>query len=271
MREQGHYLNISNDDYHADKDYVSSSQIKLGLYPSLYKHVILDGKGEKKETSSMSLGTLTHTLLLEPEVFDDEYHVYDGTLTKTGLIPAKDKKLIAKEHPEKIIVSKNDYEFAALAKKNCEEYSHARKLLFSHDNVVSDYNESSYFLNDKEWDIDVRVRPDRIVFEKDRAYIVDVKTTRNPKLEDFKRDAIYKYHYDLSAWMYIDVVRKLTGFVCDFYWLIVGTDSSAPVAVYKVGEETLMHGRRKYIKAITNIKKGKERNEWKFQEQIEVI
>ena len=69
----GMILGLSNADYHSLPS-VSSSMLKTILRsPAHYKAAYLSGAPRKEPTASMVLGSLTHTLFLEPEQFNGEY------------------------------------------------------------------------------------------------------------------------------------------------------------------------------------------------------
>jgi hypothetical protein len=266
MRAPGKYT-ISNEEYHADKDYFSSSTIKEALEsPGHFKYYNLQGNKVQKDYSHLTLGSAVHTVLLEPHLFDSEYVVYDGELTTTGLIPAKEKKIITAAHPGKKIITKPDYEFAQQARVNCNKYDQAAKLLFSQDGE----SEPSYFNKCTETGLNLRIRPDRI--DLTNKFIVDVKTSQSVNKEDFRRDAIYKYHYDLSAYMYLMQIYLMFGIECDFYWIVVGKESMVPVAVYKLSRDTIENGKKKFFRSVDNIKTALVMpDEAQYQTRVEEI
>ena len=71
--EPGYYYDLSNDDYHGSFGF-SSSQVKT-LVEKTPAHLKHSFTAERSETENMLLGTVVHTLVLEPEKFDDEFYV----------------------------------------------------------------------------------------------------------------------------------------------------------------------------------------------------
>lgn len=248
MRKPGKYL-ISNNEYHADKDYFSSSTIKEALpSPAHFKYNVLQGNLRHEDKDSYELGTLCHTVLLEPHLFDDEYFIYDGKANKDGSVPKKEKDALKLLHPNKTIISQDRYSFATKARENCLIYPEAAKLLFSE----TGESEPSFFNHCTETGLNLRVRPDRI--DLTNKFIVDVKTAQSVDREDFKRDVKYNWHYDLSAYMYCMQSYLMYGVEFDFYWLVIGKEDLCPIAVYKASIATLEDGKKKFFKATDNIK-----------------
>lgn len=260
MRKEGEYF-ISNEEYHGDKDWLSSSVIKIALNPALYNFVVLQQKGEKKTNSGMELGNLIHTFLLEHDKFEEEYFVYKGELTQGGAIPKKQKDALAKEVDGRQIVTESQVEMAKLARVNCVSNEYVNEALFG----SGGKNEYSYFYKDKELGFNFKVRPDRIVFFEDRIIIYDVKSTRNIDVNSFARDAKYKFHYDLSAYMYCYVIFKMFGIMPSFAWIVVGSDEYAPVAFYPCSDKTLLEGKEKFDTAIENIQTRTKEGNWNYQ------
>jgi exodeoxyribonuclease VIII len=258
---------MTNEDYHADKHYFSSSQIKHALTsPAHFKHFVLDKNSKQKSTSAMELGTLIHTVVLEPHTFDDNYIVYDGDTNADGSVPRASARLLENKHPLHKVVSKKWYETACKARMNIESYPAANNLIYSKD---AEY-EPSYFAECPDTGLKLRVRPDMI--DLGNGVIVDLKTTSAKSKYEFMKDATYNYHYDLSAYMYLYVVYLLTGKQCDFYFFTVGKEDFVPVAVYKASNTFLEAGKSKFFKAIENIKTALTLPEnYRFQDDIEEI
>ena len=64
----------SNADYHANLAVSNSGLKKFNQRPSLFKKHF-DGLVKQEETPSMAIGTATHTLVLEPDLFAAQYEV----------------------------------------------------------------------------------------------------------------------------------------------------------------------------------------------------
>lgn len=241
---------MSNEDYHSDKNYISSSQFKQALSsPHHFKFYVVDKKCTTKATKSMDKGSLVHTVILEPHKLDEEYIIYDarGESNKDGSIKAITKNLLEKKNPGRTAVSGEWYDFAVKARQGFKEYPQANDLLFDTANEA----EISYFLKCSETGLNIRVRPD--ILNLNRGYIVDLKTTSTQNIKDFKNHAIYNYHYDLSAYMYVLAIYQATGVLCDFYFAVVGTEELCPLWVYKASETFMSGGKDKFFKAAGNI------------------
>ena len=67
--------NLSNDDYHADKEFYSSSQLKKAIDSFGNFRYQMENKEDfsSKLDSPMTFGSLVHCLLLEPHLLDEEF------------------------------------------------------------------------------------------------------------------------------------------------------------------------------------------------------
>lgn len=78
MKPQFH-KDMGIDEYHAQTDYLSKSMLKdFADCPARFKYRYLDG-GKKKESKSLRMGNAVHTLALEPELWEKNYHVLPAT------------------------------------------------------------------------------------------------------------------------------------------------------------------------------------------------
>lgn len=246
--QPGKYV-MSNEDYHSDRHYFSSSQLKQALVsPAHFKYYTLERNSKHESTPAMELGTLIHMILLEPHLFDSTYVIHTGDTNKDGSIPKASARILEGKYPGLTPISKKWYDMACLARQNIEKYPAANELIYSKD---AEY-EPSYFTQCPETGLRLRVRPDMIDLNK--GVIVDVKTTYAATKHDFIKDAKYSYHYDLSAWTYLYVIYLLTGQQCEFYFVTIGKEGFVPVAVYKSSLTFLEAGKDKFYKAVENIR-----------------
>jgi hypothetical protein len=112
------FSEVSNEIYHADTEYVSSSVLKTILKDiGDYKKQYIDG--EKKSFSNreaLDFGSYLHALILEPHLVDVEFQVFSG-LQKEG--PEWDDFVENKLDPTKILIMGSQQ---TIAKKLLENY-----------------------------------------------------------------------------------------------------------------------------------------------------
>lgn len=267
MRKPGKYI-ISNTEYHADKDYYSSSILKEALVsPAHFKYYVLQGHKEQAESRAKLIGTLVHTVLLEPHLFDEQFIIYEGDTNKDDSIPAKELKLLIDKHGDsKDFISKAEYQFAMQARANTLAYPDAAKYVFSPDGE----SEPSFFGICQETGLPLKFRPDRIdVVQK---FMCDPKTAMSADRNTFKKVIKYDRHYDLSAYMYLKQAYEHFGFEFDWFWHVIGKEKMCPIAVYKASKQTLEDGKEKFFRACDNIKTALAMPDLVlFQNKLEVI
>ena len=61
----------SNEFYHSQKEYVSSSTLKSIAKRSVYHHI----NSHLKESEALLVGSAFHKIVLEPHLFDEEFFV----------------------------------------------------------------------------------------------------------------------------------------------------------------------------------------------------
>jgi hypothetical protein len=264
---------VSNEDYHADREFKSSSVLKTILKNPreyYYKYVLGEEESKPRNMASMNLGSYVHGLILEPELIDEEFAVFSGKVKRGH---AWDE--FSKQNEGKIIITTSQ-------KRTAEK-------------IFSAFKETSLILGDKEEEIEVssfysggkaeetvtaiidgmpiKVRFDYRKLESGKfASINDIKTTfENMKWSNKSEiERICKgYMYDLSAALYCDVVEKVTGVKHDFYFTFLST-SDFGVRHVKASEQFLEEGRRKYKEAIRLIKLGDETGVY-YSNEIEEI
>ena len=163
----------TNDEYHGDKSYLSSSNFKLLLKdPAKFKNEIIDGNKENKQVNAFDEGNYAHSLILEPEMIESEYAFFSG-FRKSGaewksFKTANEGKIILskpqKHRVEKWVESYKELPAAVSLLEGCEvEYSLAGELM----------------------GVNSKVRADAINLKK--HYIADIKTTSySTDVESFK-------------------------------------------------------------------------------------
>lgn len=238
-----------NATYHADKTHLSSSVIKT-LYKSLelyHKEYILGLKPEFKNKSALEEGSLAHSLLLEPELTEQEFTYWDGW-TKRG---AEWDAFIADSQPGKTIISapqKNRVDRLVAA---CKALPEAIELLQG--------GEAEQTICNTLKDIDIKVRFDYINVEK--GYIADVKTTGYSSDLDSFRVQAEGLMYDLSAALYCKIAEIHYGKKFDFYFIVL-SKKDFTCDVYKCSQAFMVEGMRKINIGLEKYKKALASGLW---------
>lgn len=221
----------SNEQYHSNTS-ISASGLKTIFKKSVYHYL----NQKPFSSSSLELGSAIHTILLEPEIFKNEYYIIPKVdrRTKEGkseynkhLMAANGRKMISTDEMEIIEPVLENFNNHELAKEYC-----VGKIELSH---------YGNFM-----DIPIRVRPDVKGFN----FISDIKTCQDNSPAAFKKD-IFKYNYHLQATFYSDAL----GFPAEnFRFIAIETNYPYTIEVYSLSEEMIEKGRNAYKSAIESWK-----------------
>lgn len=236
MIEPGIYPDMTNDDYHGDEDYLSSSKLKSAL-PERYK------AGGSQD--ALDFGTLVHTVVLEPDNVSHyvilDAHKIAGDNPKTGKpydaphMTAKFKAKVAEAAESGLtVVSQDDWTRAQLMAGAIQNHSDARTLLHGGDGT---YEESVFVRDDS--GVGHKARFDRRI----PGQIVDLKSTSAKPGERSLTRAVLDYGYDVSAAHYLEVARMADLDVDKFTLVFVEKVEPYRVTVAHIGAEFLARGR----------------------------
>ena len=261
MLKPGINEGLSNAQYHSERQHLSSSNLKLLLQSpaQFYKEKIL-GERESVSSSAMDVGSYTHTLILEPEKVAEEFAIYKQQGRQFTPVGQKAKGP-RKQGPEfdafktanagKIILSTSEAQIGERMAAAVKGSPAALELLQGGVPELS--------LASSMFDVPVKCRADYI--NPERAYIVDVKTTRWPSDADTFRRVLRELGYELSAALYCDIAYRVYGKVFDFYWVVL-SKSDWDCQVYKASTHTLSEGSALVNKALITYKKCLANGEW---------
>jgi len=249
---------IDNESYHAEREHVSSSGLKLLLKDpeAFHKHYVLNQKEDISNRSALDFGSYVHALILEPHVIDDEFAIYEG-LQRRG-----DKyKTFASEHEGKIILTRSQ---ADKAHRLFSAFSESAVTLDEGDVPLQSFFQDGWAeqcLCAELMGVKVKVKTDYRKEEASYASINDVKTSADyiSTRADVER-ICSQWQYDLSAALYVDVAEKVTGRKHDFYFCFITKKPDAVVKckIYKASEQMLQSGRDKYEQALMTLKLARE-------------
>lgn len=236
---------MSNEDYHANTDYISSSGVKLiNRSPRHYWDRYLNPERAASTPSpAMQFGSLTHTMLCEPHLLEKDYFVFDDAQIIEELIEegAKSPRATKKykewmeeylsEIGEKTPMSQEDYDKARCMRDNVQKHP----LLREHLSGTVEY-ELSHFFIDERTGARVRTRPD---VDNGEVYM-DFKTCDDAREESVRR-AIMKYAYGQSAELYMRSPEKRR----QFLFIFIEKEPPHDLKVYVCGASIYQDARPK--------------------------
>jgi len=246
---------ISNQDYHDNRSHVSSSGLKLYLKDPVeyHKQYVLGEKPFIPEAlqNAFDFGTYVHAMVLEPHLLESDFAIYESGC----------KEAFTYDNEGKLIITSGQ---DAIARKMYKNYQDA--VFYPDGKKISTFFEHGLAEESMFADLDglnVKIRTDYRKVDKDGKYasINDVKTTS--KAINFKSvtKVCEELGYDVSAALYCDVAKKVTGIDHDFFFLFMGKKDYKS-EIFKASEEFLERGRKKYKRAIKGILKSRETGVW---------
>lgn len=238
----------SNEDYHKNKTFLSSSDLKTILKsPELFYNDKILGLKENKSGEHFAIGSAVHSLLLEPHLFNSEFAIFDG-MVKRG----KEFEAFKSQNTKPYIISKPQHEQIKRLVSGCKKSKLAVELLsggLSEHTVCQIYK-----------DVPIKVRTDKINLEKN--FILDIKTSAFSVDHDSFKTTINQWDYALSAALYLAIIEQFYGRKFEFYFLAI-SKQDATCAIYKLSESSRFSGQNRIDNAIKTYKKCKESGIWK--------
>ena len=255
-------IGMSNADYHAHAS-LSSSAIKVfNRSPLHYWQAYLNPAREVKESSkSMNLGSLVHTLFLEPEQYDAEYAITPDGIDKRTKLGKAEFAGFEEANADKCIITSEQL----LVAKSMVQALEAHPVT----NVLDQYSgivEASIFYADPTTGVECRVRPDWCLPPCDafpNGLIIDLKTTDDARPAAFARTCA-NFGYDISAAMYVDGFQLHYGTyeAPDFLFLVIERDAPFAVACYQASHDMLVNGRDKLNRSLSEFAKCQSVDIW---------
>jgi hypothetical protein len=236
-------LNMSNKDYHLRSEISNSDISILKQSPALLQFAKLN---KKKPTPAMVLGSLFHTLVLQPHLLNEEYvlefkeqlmsefKTEDGKTDKAAWEAYKFSRDNFKNNiGDKTIITVDQLATANAMKQSLMSNNTVCALL--KDAII----ESSAFWIDEDTGIPCRCRPD-IAWPSN--IICDLKTTDDASYNEFRR-TIITWNYDVQAAHYLKGYSKASGRDYQTFVFIV-CEKKPPygIAIYAVNDAVVEAG-----------------------------
>ena len=232
--ELGIFENVDIDDYHRDREFISSSAIKEARKSLKHFDWYLNNPGETK--SHFEFGNAFELALMDSvngtNDFDENVLIFDESKRPEpdknfGSNKNKDWKIEQFLTTKYIIAKTGDESFDTIQimLKACKENELIEKLLKN-----TNY-QSSLFWEDSKTGIKLKTRPD--VSKVNKSVIVDIKTTRDGSPRSFAKD-VANYDYPLQAVLQMRgcVGTGMLEKVDKYYWLVAEKNPPYNVQIY---------------------------------------
>lgn len=239
------YSDLSNQDYHSLKDYISSSFVK-----SVAKHSIAKALQPIEPSQALLFGDAMHTYFEDREAYNNRFRVFDDAdiiadiLERRPDISAptmtKDYKTYKQKFEEglsenQVVISGDDHHRIEQMYKSATQSEGLKKVYEMYDPFET-WDEYSFLTEQEDLNgLNYRVRPDRLlVRDENPLAIIDWKSCRDASIKAFKAD-FWKYRYDLQAAFYCDVLEIP---LYSFYFVAIEKEFPYNTAVYSLDEIT---------------------------------
>jgi exodeoxyribonuclease VIII len=236
---------LSNAAYHSGPGISCTGLKKVAVSPAHFK------RGEFKQTASMFTGSATHSAILEPDTFANQYaFLQEGKDRRSS-----EYKALCSEYGADNVLTYSDADQISKIQQAVHANPVARKWLHHE----KGRNELSVYAKDPETGVLVRCRFDRLL---DRGFSPDLKTTTDASPRGFS-SAIAKYGYAFQAAFYMDVYYWATGQALEGFGFIA-VESKAPhnVMCYRLDDESIEIGRAQYRAALNTFANCLESDVW---------
>lgn len=225
--ETGTHLGLAAEDYH-QIDALSASGAKLLLRSPA--HFLAAKSSPKEPSAAMKLGTLVHTLILEPEKVAAEIAVMPKFDRRTT-IGKKAAEEFEEDHRGKLVVDEVQWARA----KSISDAVRANRVV--QENLTGGVSEATLIW--EQYGVPCKARVDYL---KGSA-IFDVKTCSDASPEGFARQ-VASFQYHVQAAHYANGFREIVGWDLDRF-VFIAVESEAPFAVgcYTLDARSLQSGR----------------------------
>lgn len=244
----GIYYDMPNVEYHADPAIGSTSVKQISVSPAnLYFNPF---KGSK----SAHIGSAVHAAILEPDVFERDYHQLADGLDRRS----PEYKAAVFEHGADFVLVGSEVEtvnrMVESARMNPEFLDYMRS---------PGHSEVSMFAKCDVTGLNLKCRFDRL--SESYPYPLDVKSCKDATERGFSQ-AFGKWHYHIQAAFYLHVLRLATGKKMDqFCFFAVENVAPHRNCMYFIGEDSLEQGKKKMFESLEKLAECMENELARYQ------
>jgi len=247
----------TTEEYLSQTDYEGSTTIKNAI-KSDQDYIWF--RKSKKSTDAQEFGTAVHMAILEPDLFEKTYFVFDDEEIVAKLIGGGSKSPRAtkeykewveaemQRHSGRVSIGKQEMESFLVVQKRLQQDSRYHQM------IVPQEKETSFYVDNFYEGIGVKIRPD---CASNGLPEVDIKTTKDVTPIGFKRE-FFKYGYDIQRALYLDVLTEYGYVVPESIILAIGNQPPFLHEFYHIPKDWIIAAREKYKYGLQQIKRMRE-------------
>lgn len=242
-------IDLSADDYHADRSAVSKSWLDRIDRSPAHLRAYLDG--HSKDTPTLILGRLVHSAVLEPDLLADQF-VVPPNINRRTKVGKEEYAAFEKDNAHKTIITQDQFDLALAIRDSVYGNRAAKALLTDGD------PEATVVWRNAETGELCKARADWLR----ENVIVDVKTCQDARPDAFAR-SIANYRYDVQTSHYGE------GFDLDrFVFIAVEKDPPYACAVYAADDLIRQRGKEARDRNLNTYAECKAKDEWPGYEEV---
>lgn len=272
ITEPGIYTDVTIEDYHSDRDWVSATGFKRAKKSMSEYRLYLDGYWDDEKKSHFDFGNACELYLLDQKIFNEKVAVAPVSEWLKEVKEANGKLVSPKaskhykelegefmeENKSKYIISDTgdeSLEIIQIISARCRNDEWISLLL---NNVQ--YQNSLYWI-DKNTGVKVKTRPDMSQIKSNS--LINIKTCSDASEESFSRD-LAKYSYPLQGCVEISGAEAtgLMDKVEHYFWLVLEKTAPFNVQLYEFDMGDVNVIMDEYHYTLRKIKKSQETNIW---------
>lgn len=241
---------MTNKQYHQAPGLSKSMLDKINKSPAHFKYY---QENPEDQTEAMLLGSLLHTLILEPKLFNKEYVILPDIDRRTNAGKAAYAEFL-ETNAGKAVITKEQYQLVSNWAKAIKAHPGYKKYFKS----KTGQNEVSIFWNDIETGELCKARLDRII----DGSIIDLKSAVSAQPDDFSRKS-HDLGYHRQAYWFSEAYEQEFGEQPKEF-IFVAVEKTAPynVVFYKATEFFTEVGGVECRKLLNTYHECKITNKW---------
>ena len=256
----------TNAEYHADVTHYSHSMLEVfRKSPKLFdKYYITKTLKRPPPSMAMVMGSLLHTLILEPETFGDVFHVAEGCNSRRG--KAWQGMVATAEAYGREPVLPGQVESAQSMATAIKEHPLAAKLL-AMEGVTEEpirWEKSNGLL--------LKCKPDKLVLDTglDCLLYCEFKSSATPSREKFQWQ-IRDFGYARQAVHYEDGATAKYSKMVKTVFIVVGNEEPHDVFTYQLKSTRLEEAYRQNAETLADLHDCLQSGKWQAKDQNELI